>query len=112
MPRCLDPFHVVKLAKAALDQVRRSAWNELRRAGRPEKGPLGRDRRRRLTPDRQLKRTRWALLKDPTRLSAEQAQALERLRRQRHVAWRAWALKEGSPDDDVGQAAALAGGRS
>ncbi len=91
---CVDPFHVIKLANAAVDQVRRTAWNQLRRAGRPEKGPLGRDRRRRLTPDRQLKRSRWALLKDPTRLTAEQAQALERLRRQRHVAWRAWVLKE------------------
>lgn len=91
---CLDPFHVIKLANAALDEVRRAAWNQLRRATRPEKGPLGRDRRRRPTPDRQLKRTRWALLKDPATLTAEQAETLERLRRERHVLWRAWALKE------------------
>lgn len=47
---CLDPFHVIKLANAALDQVRREAGNQLRRAARPEEGPLVRDRRRRLTP--------------------------------------------------------------
>jgi transposase len=91
---CLDPFHVIKLANAALDEVRRAAWNQLRRAGRSERGPLGRDRRRRLTPDRQLKRTRWALLKDPATLTADQAETLDRLRRERHVLWRAWALKE------------------
>jgi len=32
---CLDPFHVVKLASAALDEVRREVWNDARRAGDP-----------------------------------------------------------------------------
>jgi transposase len=30
---CLDPFHVIKLATDALDEVRREVWNEARRAG-------------------------------------------------------------------------------
>jgi transposase len=34
------------------------------------------------------------LLKDPATLTAEQAETLERLRRERHVLWRAGALKE------------------
>ena len=33
--RCADPFHVVKWATEALDEVRRQAWNEARRPGRP-----------------------------------------------------------------------------
>ena len=34
--RCVDPFHVVKLATDALDLVRREVWNEARRAGQPQ----------------------------------------------------------------------------
>lgn len=68
--------------------------NQLRRAGRSERGPLGRDHHRRPTPATQLKRTRWAVLKDPAALTPEQAEALDQLRRDRHVLWRAWALKE------------------
>jgi transposase len=30
---CLDPFHVVKWAQDALDEVRRQVWNDARRAG-------------------------------------------------------------------------------
>ena len=40
--QCVDPFHVVKLANAAVDKSRRWAWNESRRRQRSEKGPLGR----------------------------------------------------------------------
>lgn len=31
---CFDPFHVVKLANAALDQVRREEWNKARAAAK------------------------------------------------------------------------------
>ena len=31
--QCADPFHVVKWATEALDEVRRAAWNEARRSG-------------------------------------------------------------------------------
>jgi transposase len=30
---CLDPFHIVKAATDALDEIRREIWNEARRAG-------------------------------------------------------------------------------
>ena len=31
--QCADPFHVVKWATEALDEVRRQAWNDARRSG-------------------------------------------------------------------------------
>jgi transposase len=95
---CLDPFHVVKLANDAVDQVRRGVWNDLRRAGRSQPGPLGRSRKRRPTPATQFKRTRWAVLKDPDTLTEEQRQVLDRLRRDRSVLYRAWELKESLRD--------------
>lgn len=30
---CLDPFHIIKAATDALDEIRRETWNEARRAG-------------------------------------------------------------------------------
>ena len=30
---CLDPFHIVKAATDALDEIRRAVWNEARRSG-------------------------------------------------------------------------------
>lgn len=76
---CFDPFHVVKLANEALDQVRREEWNRARRAGGPAKA---------------IKYTRWALLKRPERLSAEQRTTLEAVRRGNARLWRAYEIKE------------------
>jgi transposase len=45
---CLDPFHIVKLATDALDEVRREVWNAARRAGDD-------------VAARELKGARWAL---------------------------------------------------
>jgi transposase len=89
---CADPFHVVKLANHAVDQVRRVEWNTARHAGGILRRPSGRIR---TNPAADLiKHTRWALLKDPGHLTATQHQLLDRLRRARHVLFRAWALKE------------------
>jgi transposase len=90
---CADPFHIVKLANAAVDEVRRAIWNRARRAaGVTRPGPLARVRQ---DPAAQLvKHTRWALLKDPAALTDQQQATLDRLRRVRHVLFRAWALKE------------------
>jgi transposase len=89
---CADPFHVVKLANHALDQVRRAEWNTARHASGILRRPSGRIR---TNPAADLvKHTRWALLKDPSRLTATQQQLLDRLRRVRHVLFRAWVLKE------------------
>lgn len=76
---CFDPFHVVKLANAALDEVRRQEWNKARAA---KKGA------------RQLKHTRWALLKRPERLSAEQKETLSLVRRHNDRLWRGYEIKE------------------
>jgi transposase len=89
---CADPFHVVKLANTALDQVRRAAWNTTRRATGIVRRPSGRIR---ANPAADLvKHTRWALLKDPAALTDQQQATLDRLRRTRHVLFRAWTLKE------------------
>lgn len=94
--QCVDPFHVVSLANKAIDACRREAWNRSRRAVRSEPGPLGRTPPR--SPATQLKASRWALLKDPARLSPTEQETLADLRRQRHVLWRAWELKESLRD--------------
>jgi len=95
--QCVDPFHVVKAANEAIDKTRRWAWNRARQhpvpkrpRGRPpaDAAPPPRD------PARWVKRTRWALLKDPARLLASQRAVLDELRRGRSVLWRAYLLKE------------------
>ncbi len=76
---CFDPLHVVKRANEALDQVRREEWNRARRAG---------------APARATKYTRWALLKRPERLSAEQRTTVEAVRRGNARLWRPYEIKE------------------
>jgi transposase len=90
---CADPFHIVKLANAAVDEVRRAAWNSARHAaGVTRPGPMARVRQ---DPAAQLvKNTRWALLKDPANWTDQQRQTITQLRRARHVLFRAWVLKE------------------
>ena len=51
---CFDPFHIVKLATDALDEIRREVWNEARRAGnssspRSSRAPASRSGRTRAT---------------------------------------------------------------
>ncbi len=91
--RVPDPFHLIKLANAALDETRRTEWNTARKAakiGRPS--PLARVRQ---DPAAQLiKHTRWALLKDPDSWTEHQREQMAQLRRTRHVLFRAWVLKE------------------
>ena len=57
--RCVDPFHVVKLATEALDQVRREVWNEARRQGN-------------LQLAREMKGARFAVWKNPENLTDRQ----------------------------------------
>lgn len=90
---CADPFHVVKLANNAVDEVRRGQWNSTRHTG----GRLRRTARGRVSTDpaaQLVKKTRWALLKDPAAWTDHQADQIAALRRARHVLFRAWALKE------------------
>ena len=78
---CLDPFHVVKLATSALDNVRREVWNDARRAGQ-----------RQLAKD--LKGARFALYKNPENLTARQHAKLSDIQRTNRKLYRAYLLKE------------------
>jgi len=52
---CADPFHIIKLTNAAVDEVRRAAWNSTRRAaGVTRPGPLARSAK---TPPRSWSNT-------------------------------------------------------
>ena len=55
---CFDPFHVVRVAADAVDQVRRDEWNAHDRSH--------------TTTGKWVKNTRWALLKAPDRQSLDQ----------------------------------------
>ncbi|WP_460836078.1 ISL3 family transposase, partial [Nocardioides hungaricus] len=87
--RCADPFHVVKWATEALDEVRREAWNAARgavfqrRAGRAS--GLAKD----------LKGARWALWKNPEDLTLKQTTQLEWIVKTNPRLYRAYLLKEG-----------------
>jgi transposase len=92
--RCADPFHVVKWATDALDQVRRDAWNDARR----QAGKGWRDNRGRHIAKgqaRTLKRARWALWKNPENLNEHQQAKLEWIARTDPRPYRAYLLKEG-----------------
>jgi len=78
---CFDPFHVIKVATDALEEVRRSIWQQLR--GLPDQALAKR-----------FKGARWALLKNPEDLTDAQAETLARIRRNGGAAWRGYQLKE------------------
>lgn len=78
---CLDPFHIVKWATDALDEVRRKMWNDLRRSGQKELA-------------NSLKGSRYALWKNPEDLTALQAAKLADIERANKPLHRAYLLKE------------------
>lgn len=78
---CVDPFHVVRLATDALDEVRREVWNEARRAGQAEHA-------------RELKGARFALWKNPERLTGRQQAKLAQIQQTNKPLYRAYLLKE------------------
>jgi transposase len=75
-----DPFHVVALAGAAIDHVRRQEWQ----AHGPPASPGG----------IWIKHTRWALLKAPEKLTDRQRLALAQIQQTNHKLYRAYLLKE------------------
>jgi transposase len=88
-----DPFHVVRWANDALDEVRRHAWNHARRAHELPKGrEARRNRQHRAHP---IKRARYALWKNPEDLTANQAAQLDWIARTQPEVHRAYLLKEG-----------------
>lgn len=96
--QCVDPFHVIRAANEAIDKTRRWAWNQTRHKTPPPKRPRGRPPADAPPPPRDqvrwVKATRWALLKDPAKLTHTQQEVLGELRRSRSVLWRAYLLKE------------------
>jgi transposase len=78
---CLDPYHVVALATAALDEARREVWQQARRAG---------DK----TGARWLKGARWALWKRPERLTERQQAKLATIEHVNRRLYRGYLLKE------------------
>jgi transposase len=78
---CFDPFHIVKLATDALDDVRRRGWQLARTLS-----------------DKQIAKTykgaRWALLKNPENLTDTQRSTLTALKREGGALARSYELKE------------------
>ncbi len=79
--QCLDPFHIVAWATAALDEVRREVWNAARRNGQKA---LARD----------LKGARYALWKNPADLTERQGSKLASIAATNNRLYRAYLLKE------------------
>jgi transposase len=77
----LDPFHVVKWASEAIDQVRRELWNQARRAGDAAHARL-------------LQRSRWVLWKNSENLSPRQQAKLASIEQLNQPLFRAHLLKE------------------
>ena len=77
---CFDPFHVVRLAQRAVDQVRRDEWNAHERSHTPK--------------GRWIKGTRWSLLKAPAKQSIEQLALLAEVQQANRALYRAFLLKE------------------
>jgi transposase len=79
---CADPFHVVRWATTALDEVRRETYNELRRQGGDKQAA------------RALYRSRYALWKNPENLTERQRQKLAYVATANRRLYRAYLLKE------------------
>ena len=100
--RCADPFHIVKWATEALDDVRRAAWNDARKAARSNEAQRGRGRPPKDAPPRPdsaraagLKNSRYALWKNPEDLTEKQQAKLAWIVQTDRRLARAYYLKEG-----------------
>jgi transposase len=91
--RCADPFHVVKHATDALDEVRRQVWNQARRTSPTIS--KGRGHRVAAGQARQLKHARYALWKNPENLTGNQRAKLDWIAKTSPALYRAYLLKEG-----------------
>lgn len=90
---CADSFHVVAWATEALDVERRRAWNHA--AGRRRIDPRSGRPGVATGPARTIKRARYALWKNPEKLTVHQRRQLEWIEKTDPRLWRAYLLKEG-----------------
>jgi transposase len=88
--RCADPFHIVAWAMEALDVERRRAWNQA--AGRQRR--KGTWTNKAVGPARAIKRSQYALWKNPERLTVRQQHQLAWIAKTDPRLWRAYLLKE------------------
>jgi len=99
--RVADPFHIVKWASEALDEVRRGAWNDARELARAEpKRGRGRPRADALPRPgseraKALKGARYSLWKNPENLTDNQQVKLAWIATTDPKLYRAYLLKEG-----------------
>lgn len=77
---CFDPFHVVRLAQRAVDQVRRDEWNAHDRSH--------------TSTGKWIKGTRWSLLKSPEKQTLDQLAKLGEVQQANKPLYRAFLLKE------------------
>jgi transposase len=77
---CFDPFHVVRLAQRAVDQVRRDEWNAHERS--------------RTKTGKWIKGTRWSLIKSPEKQTPGQLALLSEVQQANKPMFRAFLLKE------------------
>ena len=77
---CFDPFHVVRLAQRAVDQVRRDEWNAHERSH--------------TKTGRWIKSTRWSLLKAPAKQSIDQLALLHEVQQANRALYCGFLLKE------------------
>jgi transposase len=87
--RCADPFHIVRWATDALDEVRRQAWNQARGA------LTQRIAGRASGHAKALKHARYALWKNPENLTSRQQAKLAWVAKTDPRLHRAYLLKEG-----------------
>ena len=78
---CYDPFHLVKLATDALDEIRREVWNDARRQGQTQLA-------------KELKGARFALWKNPGNLTEHQQLKLARVQQLNQRLYRAYLLSQ------------------
>lgn len=95
--RCADPFHIVKWATEALNEVRRAAWNTARRAGhtKPDGQANARAQRTSTGLAEKIKRSRLALGKNPENLTDNQRVKLDWIAKNDPALYRGYLLKEG-----------------
>jgi transposase len=79
--RCVDPFHVTKLATEALDEIRREVWNQARRQGHAQEA-------------KELKGSRFALWMNPHKLNERNQAKLAHLQQTNKPLYRAYLIAQ------------------